>query len=152
MGIFGKSQDPRSTESTRPAAPTPAPSVAPSIANPRALPSQSSTPAGSGAVCVIGSKTVLKGEITGDEDIQVEGRVEGEIRISKDLRIGTGGSVKASVHAAAVVVSGELTGDCTATSRVEIQATGRLFGNIRAPRVVIAEGATFRGMSDMSAR
>jgi cytoskeletal protein CcmA (bactofilin family) len=143
MGIFGKSPETRPTEAPRPAAPS-AP-VAPSVVPAARQQTQS-------AACVIGSKTALKGEITGDEDILVEGRVEGEIRISKDLRIGTGGSVKASVQAAAVVVCGELTGDCTATARVEIQATGRLFGNIRVPRVVIAEGATFRGMSDMSAR
>ena len=146
MGIFGKSPETRPTEAPRPAAPS-AP-VAPSL-----TPTARNQPQAQVATaCVIGSKTALKGEITGDEDILVEGRVEGEIRISKDLRIGTGGLVKASVQAAAVVVCGELTGDCTATARVEIQATGRLFGNIRAPRVVIAEGATFRGMSDMSAR
>jgi cytoskeletal protein CcmA (bactofilin family) len=58
--------------------------------------------------------------------------------------------VRATVHAAAVVVSGELVGDCTASNRVEIQATGRLMGNIRAPKIVIAEGAVFRGNSDMS--
>ena len=51
-----------------------------------------------------------------------------------------------------VVVSGELIGDCHAAHRVEIQATGRLTGNIRAPRVVIAEGAVFKGNSDMTAR
>src|SRR5512145_688051 len=147
MGIFGKTPDTRPTEAPRPAAASTSatPLVSPS---PTARPQQ---PAPS-AACVIGSHTTLKGEITGDEDILVEGRVEGEIRISKDLRIGPGGAVKASVQAAAVVISGELTGDCTANVRVEIQATGRLFGNIRAPRVVIAEGATFRGMSDMSTR
>ena len=143
MGIFGKTPEGRTAEPPRPTAATPAPS-------PLSSPSPRPQAAPGCTVCVIGSKTTLKGEITGDEDILVEGRVEGEIRISKDLRVGSGGAVKASVHAAAVVICGELTGDCTATSRVEIQATGRLFGNIRAPRVVIAEGATFRGMSDMS--
>jgi cytoskeletal protein CcmA (bactofilin family) len=101
---------------------------------------------------VIGTKTVIKGEITGDEDIVVEGTIEGQIRIGRDLRVGPGGVVKANVHAQSIVVSGELQGDCQATQRVELQATGRLTGNIRAPRVVIAEGATFRGNSDMSGR
>jgi cytoskeletal protein CcmA (bactofilin family) len=101
---------------------------------------------------VIGPKTTVKGEITGDEDILVEGMVEGQIRIGRDLRIGPGGSVRAKVEAQSVMVSGELLGDCHATSRVEIQSTGRLTGNIRAPRVVIAEGATFKGNSDMSFR
>jgi cytoskeletal protein CcmA (bactofilin family) len=101
---------------------------------------------------VIGTKTVVKGEITGDEDVIVEGTIEGQIRIGRDLRVGPAGVVKANVQAQSIVVSGEIQGDCQATHRVEIQASGKLTGNIRAPRVVIAEGATFRGNSDMSGR
>ena len=102
--------------------------------------------------CIIASKTVIKGEITGDEDVIVEGNVEGQIRITRDLRVGANGVVKATVEAQSIIVSGELVGDCQASVRVEIQATGRLTGNIRAPKIVIAEGAMFRGNSDMSAR
>ncbi|HEU0105602.1 MAG TPA: polymer-forming cytoskeletal protein [Vicinamibacteria bacterium] len=102
--------------------------------------------------CTIASKTVIKGEITGDEDVIVEGNVEGQIRITRDLRVGANGVVKATVEAQSIIVSGELVGDCQASVRVEIQATGRLTGNIRAPKIVIAEGAMFRGNSDMSAR
>jgi cytoskeletal protein CcmA (bactofilin family) len=101
---------------------------------------------------VVGANITVKGEITGDEDVLVEGTVEGQIRISRELRVGPRGKVRANVTAQSVVVSGELTGDCEATGRVEIQATGRRMGNIRAPRVVIAEGAVFRGNSDMSGR
>jgi cytoskeletal protein CcmA (bactofilin family) len=139
MGIFGKPPEGKPPEPLAPPrmAP-PAPAPAPS---PRA-----------GGNCLIGSKTTVKGEITGDEDILVEGVVEGQIRISRDLRVGPGGVVKANVEAQSVVVSGELLGDCQASQRVEIQATGRLTGNIRSPRVVIAEGATFKGNSDMSGR
>ena len=61
-------------------------------------------------------------------------------------------SVKATVSAQSVFVAGELVGDCHASQRVQIEATGRVTGNIRAPRVVIVEGATFRGNSDMSPR
>jgi cytoskeletal protein CcmA (bactofilin family) len=60
--------------------------------------------------------------------------------------------VKATVAVQSLVVSGEIVGDCEATSRIEIQSTGRLTGNIRAPKIVIAEGAMFRGNSDMSGR
>ena len=142
MGIFGKPE-------TRP--PDPPPPAAPRAA---VAPPPAATPQTSGArsVCVIGPKTTIKGELTGDEDVLVEGTVEGQIRISRDLRIGPGGTVKATVEAQSVVVSGELLGDCRASQRVEIQATGRLTGNIGAPRVVIAEGATFKGNSDMSGR
>jgi cytoskeletal protein CcmA (bactofilin family) len=99
---------------------------------------------------VVGAKTQLKGEVTGAETVVVEGLVEGTIRITGDLRVAPGGTVKANVSAKSVVVAGELAGDCHATERVEIEASGRLTGNIRAPRVVIVEGATFRGNSDMS--
>jgi cytoskeletal protein CcmA (bactofilin family) len=103
-------------------------------------------------LCVLGANTTIKGEILGDEDVVIEGTVEGQIRIGRELRVGQGGKVRATVSAASVVVSGELQGDCEAQTRVEIQATGRLIGNIRAPKIVIAEGAVFRGNSDMSGR
>jgi cytoskeletal protein CcmA (bactofilin family) len=153
MSIFGKSsenkpaENPPAGQTAKPAAPPPAPSPAPSQ-----RPAPSPGPTSSGAACVIGAKTTLKGEITGDEDILVEGRVEGQIRISRDLRIGPTGSVKATIDAQSVVVSGEVIGDCSASTRVEIQASGKLTGNIRAPKIVIAEGAMFKGNSDMSAR
>jgi cytoskeletal protein CcmA (bactofilin family) len=102
--------------------------------------------------CLIGAKTVIKGEVTGDEDVIVEGVIEGQVRISKDLRVSPGGTVRATCEAQSVVVSGEVVGDCAATQRVEIQSSGKLTGNIRAPRIVIAEGALFRGNSDMSGR
>lgn len=140
MGIFGKPLENAPKTNI-----TPPPKVAPvaplSPAGPR-------TP----SPCVIGSKTVIKGEILGDEDVLVEGTVEGQVKIARDLRIAPGGVVKATVDAQAVVVSGELVGDCGALSRIEIQATGRLTGNIRAPRIVIAEGAMFKGNSDMTGK
>jgi cytoskeletal protein CcmA (bactofilin family) len=154
MGIFGKPENkPAEPPSSAPAAPRPA---APAPAPPHHAPAAAS-PSGpvrtvSPTLCVLGANTTIKGEILGDEDVVIEGTVEGQIRIGRELRVGQGGKVKASVSAASVVVSGELHGDCEAQTRVEIQATGRLIGNIRAPKIVIAEGAVFRGNSDMSGR
>jgi len=145
MGIFGKSES-QPAVSPRPASPPPAPAPPSTTRGTPPPPPASATP------CVIGAKTRLKGEITGEEDVVVEGFVEGTIRISRDLRVARGGTVKATVSAQSVLVAGELIGDCQAAKRVEIEATGRLSGNIRAPRVVIVEGATFRGNSDMSPR
>ena len=141
MGLFGKEPDGK-----------PAP-VAPPTQRP-AAPHAPQPPASraAGTACVIGAKTTVKGEITGDEDVLVEGAVEGQVRISRDLRVAASGSVRANVEANSVIVSGEVLGDCTAAVRVDIQATGRLTGNIRAPKIVIAEGAVFRGNSDMSPR
>ena len=138
MSLFGKPE-------TKPAEPPPPP-PRPSAAAPPVAARTSSTP------CVIGPKIKIIGELSGDEDVLVEGQIEGEIRITRDLRVGPGGVVKAKVSAQSIIVSGELVGDCEATGRVELQATGKLTGNIRAPKIVIAEGAMFRGNSDMSGR
>ena len=145
MGIFGKTDAKPAEPAPRPAAPAP-PTPGPAPARPAPAPSAATT------ACVVGAKTQFKGELTGSETVLVEGLVEGTIRISGDLRVGRGGTVKATVQAQSVSVAGELMGDCSAVQRVEIEASGKLTGNIRAPRVVIVEGATFRGNSDMSPR
>jgi cytoskeletal protein CcmA (bactofilin family) len=138
MSLFGKPD----TKPADPPPPPPRPSAAP--APPVARPSSSA--------CVIGPKIKIVGELSGDEDMLVEGQIEGEIRITRDLRVGAGGVVKAKVAAQSIIVSGEIVGDCEASGRVELQSTGKLTGNIRAPKIVIAEGAMFRGNSDMSAK
>jgi cytoskeletal protein CcmA (bactofilin family) len=143
MSIFGKPPDAKPAEPAVPGRPAPPP---PPSSNPGAPASRAA------GTCVIGAKTTIKGEIIGDEDVLVEGNVEGQIRVTRDLRVAPGGMVKATVEAQSLIVSGEIVGDCQATARVEIQATGRLTGNIRAPKIVIAEGAMFRGNSDMSGR
>jgi cytoskeletal protein CcmA (bactofilin family) len=145
MGIFGK------PEGKPPDAPAPRAAAVNLPVSAAAAPAPV-TQSTVRTMCVIGPKTTIKGEVTGDEDVLVEGTVDGQIRITRDLRVGAGGVVKATVEAQSVVVSGEFIGDCRASHRVEIQATGRLTGNISAPRVVIAEGATFKGNSDMSTR
>jgi cytoskeletal protein CcmA (bactofilin family) len=148
MGIFGKTDTKPAETTPRPASPAP-PAAGPSAP---ARPASAAAAAVSATTCVIGAKTQFKGEITGAETVLVDGLVEGTIRITGDLRVGRGGTVKATVSAQSVVVAGELVGDCHAAHRVEIEASGKLSGNIRAPRVVIVEGATFRGNSDMSPR
>ena len=148
MGIFGKSEDTRPPDAP---GTTPRPAAPPSPA-PQAHGGGTPARAASAGTCTIGAKTVIKGEITGDEDVVVDGLVDGQVKITRDLRVGNGGTVKATVEAQSIIVSGELVGDCIASTRVEIQATGKVTGNIRAPRIVIAEGAMFRGNSDMSAR
>ena len=138
MSLFGKPD-------TKPAEPAPPP-PRPSAAAPPPVARSSSSP------CVIGPKIKILGELSGDEDVLIEGQIEGEIRITRDLRVGAGGVVKAKVSAQSIIVSGEIIGDCEAVGRVELQSTGKLTGNIRAPKIVIAEGAMFRGNSDMSGK
>ena len=141
MGIFGKSEGKPEPMPERPPAPAPAPRPAPAPAPAPA--------AASSRASVIGARARLKGDITGDDDVVVEGTVEGQVRISRELRVAPGGRVLASIHAASVVVSGEIVGNCTATQRIELQATAKLTGDIRAPRIAIAEGAVFKGKSEM---
>jgi cytoskeletal protein CcmA (bactofilin family) len=143
MGIFGKAETKPVQQASRPGTP-------PAAQAPAKAPSRGPAPEPTATECIIGSKTVVKGDITGDETVLVEGTVEGTLSISRDLRVGPGGKVKATVKAHSIVVAGEISGDCQAEQRVHLEATGRLTGNIRAPRVVIVEGATFKGNSDMS--
>jgi cytoskeletal protein CcmA (bactofilin family) len=141
MGIFGK--DDTRTPQPAPRPPGQAPAQAP--AAPAAAPSR-------GTPCVIGPRVQLKGELHGSEPVVVEGSIEGSVRLTAELRVAPGGSVKADITAHTLVIAGEVIGDCQASERLVIEASGRLTGNVKAPRIVIAEGATFRGTSDMSAR
>jgi len=98
----------------------------------------------------IGKSVVIKGELNGSEDLTIEGQVEGKIELRQNvLTIGANGRIKAQVFAKSVVVLGEVTGNVTATEKVDIRDNGSVDGDIAAPRVAIAEGAHFRGSIDM---
>jgi cytoskeletal protein CcmA (bactofilin family) len=98
----------------------------------------------------IGKSVVIKGELSGSEDLTIEGQVEGKIELRQNvLTIGPNGRIKAQVFAKAVVILGEVTGNVTATEKVDIRDNGSVDGDIAAPRVAIAEGAHFRGSIDM---
>lgn len=99
----------------------------------------------------IGKTILVKGELTGDENLTIEGRVEGRIELrNHQLIVGQGGRVNAEVLAKTVTVIGQVEGNIQATERVEIRESGSLVGDIRAPRVIIADGAKFKGSVDMS--
>ena len=101
-------------------------------------------------VPVIGQSIVVQGELCGSEDLTIDGEVEGKITLERHaLRIGTHGRVRAQVFARSVVVQGEFVGSLEATERIAIGKEGTVDGDIKAPRVAIAEGATFRGNIDM---
>ena len=98
----------------------------------------------------IGKSVVIKGELDGSEDLTIEGQVEGKIELRQNvLTIGANGRIKAQVFAKAVIILGEVTGNVTATEKVDIRDNGSVDGDIAAPRVAIAEGAHFRGSIDM---
>ncbi|HZI81691.1 MAG TPA: polymer-forming cytoskeletal protein [Vicinamibacterales bacterium] len=98
----------------------------------------------------IGKSVVIKGELSGSEDLTIEGHVEGKIELKDHLlTIGPNGRIKAAVFAKAVIVLGEVNGNVTASEKVDIRDGGSVDGDIVSPRVAIAEGAHFRGSVDM---
>ncbi|MEO8586833.1 MAG: polymer-forming cytoskeletal protein [Acidobacteriota bacterium] len=98
----------------------------------------------------VGPQTRIQGELLGDEDVLVEGRVEGRVEISRALRVGLRGIIRADVAAGTVAIAGHVVGNVRAAERVELLPTGTLEGNIHAPRIVVGEGARFTGRIDMS--
>src|SRR6478735_6428353 len=98
----------------------------------------------------IGKSVVIKGELNGSEDLTIEGQVEGTIQLRDHvLTIGPNGKIKAQVFAKAVIILGEVTGNVTASEKVDIRDNGSVDGDIISPRVAIAEGAHFRGTVNM---
>jgi cytoskeletal protein CcmA (bactofilin family) len=98
----------------------------------------------------IGKSVIIKGELSGSEDLTIEGQVEGKIELRQNvLTIGPNGKIKAQVFAKAIIVQGEVHGNVTATERVDIRDNGSVDGDLSAPRVAIADGAHFRGAIDM---
>jgi cytoskeletal protein CcmA (bactofilin family) len=108
-----------------------------------------SQPGGTFSGTFIGPNITLDGTITGNEPVLIEGTVHGKIDMTADLRVGMKARVEATVHAKNVTVEGKLTGDISADERVELVASATVDGNIKAPKIVVAEGAKFRGNVDM---
>lgn len=98
---------------------------------------------------VIGSNITIDGEITGSDPVIVEGNVKGRVATDAALTVAEGGVVEADVETPVVAVNGQLTGNIVAGERVEIAAEGRMVGDIKAPRILIADGAGFKGHIDM---
>lgn len=100
---------------------------------------------------VIGPASFVGGRIQGDEDLTVQGRVEGELQLSRALYVEVSGVVKANASVKSAVIAGVFVGNVTATDSVELTAEGRLVGDVRAPRLIVAEGAALRGRVEMGA-
>ncbi|XXF80637.1 polymer-forming cytoskeletal protein [Myxococcaceae bacterium GXIMD 01537] len=98
---------------------------------------------------VVGPSILISGKLAGDEDLIVRGRVEGELTLTKTLIIEQTGVVKANVAVRNAIVSGVVVGNINATESVELTREGRMVGDIHAPRVIIVDGASFRGRVDM---
>ena len=98
---------------------------------------------------LIGSSIVIDGEITGDEDLVVQGTVKGRVALSQNVHVEENGVLEANVETATITVFGTVTGDIQAGERAELKTNCRVVGDIRAPRVLIDDGASFKGNVDM---
>jgi cytoskeletal protein CcmA (bactofilin family) len=103
-----------------------------------------------GAVAHIGKSVVVKGELSGSEDLYIDGQVEGTVELREhNLTIGPHGRVQANVTAKEVVLHGTLKGNVRAVDRVEIRKSGSLVGDVVAARVMIEDGASIKGSVDI---
>jgi cytoskeletal protein CcmA (bactofilin family) len=98
---------------------------------------------------VIGPTLVVRGEVTAQEDLLIRGRVEGTIEHNQVLTVHSEGIVHAVVRAKEIHIEGTVEGDLFGTERISVCVTGRVVGNVVAPRVAVLEGAHFKGMVDM---
>jgi len=109
-----------------------------------------STPASSGRSALIGPGIHINGDISGDENLVVEGKVDGKIRLPHNqVEVGKSGCVKADISAKVIKIAGEVRGDITGTEKVIILSSGNVHGNIVAPRMTLEDGAIFKGSIDM---
>jgi len=105
----------------------------------------------SGDRSVIGSSISIKGEISGDENLLIEGEIEGKIVFhNHNVTIGQKGRIKADIHGKTIAIDGNLEGNLFATEQLIIRQTGIVHGNIVSPRVVLEDGCNFKGNIDMS--
>ena len=138
-------------EAVRPPQPAP-PAPSPAINNPpqAAAPRIDTNRPAERDTVNIGKSVIIKGDLSGSEDLTIEGQVEGKIELRQNvLTIGPNGKIKAAVFAKAVVIQGEVQGDITASERIDIRDAGSVDGDLSAPRIAIADGAHFRGSIDM---
>jgi len=104
---------------------------------------------GAGGTTVIGPTITVNGKLSGEEDLTVRGRLEGEVTLSKTLILESSGIVKANVSVKNAIISGVVVGNVRATESVELTKEGRMVGDIQAPRVILVDGASFRGRIEM---
>ena len=150
MSLFGKKDEQEGA-----VAAFDAPSTAAQRVEPAAIPAQRGREReGKGdQMANIGKSITINGDLTGEEDLVIEGKVEGKVTLPNSvLTIGANGTIKAEVQAKSVVVIGRVSGNVRGTERVEIQATGIVEGDVIAPRLIVAEGAVVNGSIQMTSK
>lgn len=151
MSLFGKQKDGSNAGAPVPAGP---------VSNePRAAHTSEASGAprpshgeGNQQMANIGKSITIRGDLSGNEDLVIEGTVDGKVELpDNQLTVGADGAVRAEISAKSVVVVGKVTGNIRGSERIEIQATGSVEGDVSAPRLIVAEGAVLNGAIEMGA-
>ncbi len=130
------------TETAQPTQPT---KPAPTLSNPEPEPE-----VGSGEPAIIGNSVKIQGDLSGKEDLTINGTVEGTIDFREsNVIVGEKGRVNANVTAKNIIICGEVKGELRGSEQVSIKPSGRVTGDIRAPRVILNDGCQFKGLVDM---
>jgi cytoskeletal protein CcmA (bactofilin family) len=101
---------------------------------------------------LVGKTLLVKGDIFSEDEVLIEGRIQGKISVKNRVVIGRDGVVEAEIDAREIIIKGKVTGNVRGSQRVEIVPAGILHGNILAPRVVIADSGIFEGNIEMRSR
>jgi cytoskeletal protein CcmA (bactofilin family) len=129
----------------RPAVPAPSPAPAAGLNSSHEPPKRTDR-------ATIGASIFIKGDLSGEEDLVIEGRVEGKIDLKQNnVTVGKNGKVKADVWGRVVTIEGEVTGNVFAREQAILRQSGAISGNIQAPRVILEDGSRFKGSIDMEA-
>ena len=102
-----------------------------------------------GSTSLLSRSVKIEGEILGEENLHIDGRIKGAVRLNGDVLIGNAGIVEAEIEAENVIIQGQVTGNVTARQQLEIQPSGKLIGDCTARSIDIKEGAVFEGRSHM---
>ena len=150
--MWGKKDTTPPAPPPRPAAPLPssAQEVTPVASSPTPRTTEPDRTASRSAQAHIGKSVVVKGEISGSEDLYVDGEVRGSIELrDHGLTVGPNGKVDANVIAREIVVHGTLNGNVQAADKIEIRKTGSILGDLSTARIIIEDGAYFKGSIDI---
>lgn len=109
-------------------------------------------PQRTGESATIGASIRIKGDLSGDENLLIQGQIQGKIKLkSHNVTVGPSGRVKADIHGRTIRVEGEVDGNLFGEEEIVIRASGRVQGNLQAPRVTLENGSNFKGSIDMDA-
>lgn len=137
---------PEPTPAPRPMTSTPPPPPSPAPAPVASEPPRRTTSA------TIGPSIFIKGDLSGEEDLVIEGKVEGKVDLKQNnVTVGKNGRVRADVFGKVVIIEGEVDGNVFAREQAILRQAGAIRGNITSPRVVLEDGSRFKGSIDMEA-